>query len=169
MAELLDAVVAEHDAFLDGCARLHQDNGLAFVPPPFDPGPTASHPRLARCEKRNLTAPMRSLAFTDPPPPAEAMPPTAPDTGATSDAAPTVAPGPEKDALDVPGAANAPAPDTLPYPPEIAAKKASRPATILTGDVAGTDPDADTLPPDLDAEAPPDAGEKNPGIAADCA
>jgi len=158
MAELLDAVVAEHDAFLDGCARLHQDNGLAFVPPSFDPGPTATHPRLARCEKRTLTAPMKSLSFVPVPQAAPQAAPDAPgatptpalDTSATSDAAPTASPGVETSAQDASGATNGDGADALPYPPEDSEKKATRPPTILTGDVAGTDPDA---PPDLDAEA----------------
>ena len=158
LAELVDVVVGECDCFLAACVRLHEDNGLAFVPPSFDPGPTATHPRLARCEKRTLTAPMKSLSFVPVPQAAPQAAPDAPgatptpalDTSATSDAAPTASPGVETSAQDASGATNGDGADALPYPPEDSEKKATRPPTILTGDVAGTDPDA---PPDLDAEA----------------
>lgn len=72
MAELLDAVVAEHDAFLDACVRLHQDHGLVFVPPVRYPGPRVEHARLAHFGKHALTSPMKFLAFTVWPAPAEA-------------------------------------------------------------------------------------------------
>ena len=189
MAELVDAVVAEHDAFLAACASLHLDHGCVFVPPSFDPGPTATHPRLARCVKRTLTASAKSLSFVPPPAtpapqaaPVDAgdrqtapgtTPTTTPDTGAVPDAAPTAVPGPETSAQDASGRTISDGAEALPYPAESFEKK----ATFLTGEPA---PDA---PPDLDAqdcaavdaedqagldaEAPPDAGEKNPGIAAE--
>ena len=169
MAALVDAVVAENDRFLAACANLHLDHGCVFVPPSFDPGPTATHPRLARCEKRTLTASAKSLSFVPPP----ATP------------APQAAPVDVPDRQAAPGATISDGADPLPYPQGDSEKKATRPPTILTGDVAGTAPDADALPPgleaqdcasvdaedqaDLDAEAPPDAGKENLGIAPECA
>ena len=73
MAELLDVVVGEHDAYLAACERLHQDYGLTFTPPDFDHGVVVEHARLSHVRKHLLTSPMHYLAFTDPPAPAEAV------------------------------------------------------------------------------------------------
>ena len=172
MAELLNAVVAEHDSFLDACVRLHEDHGCAFTPPPRYEGPRVEHARLDHIGKHRLTSPAPFLAFTPPPAPAEAMPPTTPDTGAApvdendrrnapestisapSDAGAVLkedaaaAPGVETSAQDASGRTISDGADALPYPQGDSEKKATRPPTILTGDVAGTDPDA-----------PPAAGE----------
>jgi len=72
MAELLDAVVAEHDAFFAACKQLHRDYGLGFATPSFDPGIAVEHARFSRLGKHTLISPMHYLAFTDPPAPAEA-------------------------------------------------------------------------------------------------
>jgi len=168
MAELLNSVVAEHDGFLDACVRLHEDHGCAFTPPPRYEGPRVEHARLDHIGKHRLTSPAPFLAFTPPPAPAEAMPPTTPDTGAApvdendrrnapestisapsdAGAVPERAPNavqsvqdPEEAALDASGAAISDGADPLPYPAESSEKK----ATFLTGEPA---PDA---PPDAAA------------------
>ena len=193
MAELLDAVVAEHDAFLAACASLHLDHGCVFVPPSFDPGPTATHPRLARCEKRTLTASAKSLSFVPAPatPAPQAAPVDVPDRQAAPESTPTpapdagaalkedaaAAPGVETSAQDASGRTISDGADTQTAPEGVCEKKGSKPTgnkaspveepapqevapengtTLRTGATpgpAGMDPDADTLPPDLDPEA----------------
>jgi len=123
---------------------------LAFTLPP---APATPAPQAAPVDVPDGQAPLGaaisdavdSHAAPDAP---GTTPTTTPDTGAVPDAAPTAAPGVEKSAQAASGATNGDGADALPYPPEDSEKKATRPPTILTGDVAGTDPDA-----------PPDAGE----------
>ena len=171
MAELLGAVVSEHDEFLGGCARLFLDHGLVFTPPPRYSGPRCEHPRLDHIGKHRLTSAAPFLAFTVPPAPATPAPQAAPvdvpdrqavpdstisappDAGAALKEDAAASPGVETSAQDASGATNGDGADALPYPPEDSEKKATRLPTILTGDVAGTDPDADTLPPGVDPEA----------------
>jgi len=246
MAELLGAVVSEHDEFLGGCARLFLDHGLVFTPPPRYSGPRVEHARFAHFGKRLLTSPMHYLAFSDPPatPAPQAAPVDVPDRQATPGATPTPAPdtgaapvdendrrnAPEstisapsdagavlkEDAAAAPGVetsaqaasgrtisdgadtqtapegvcekkgskptGNKASPVEEPAPQEVAPEKGTTLRTGATPGPAGMDPDA---PPDLeaqdcasvdaeyqadlDAEAPPDAGKENLGIAAECA
>jgi len=106
-----------------------------------------------------------------------ATPTPALDTSATSDAAPTASPGVETSAQDASGRTISDGADTQTAPEGVCEKKGSKPTgnkaspveepapqevapengtTLRTGATpgpAGMDPDADTLPPDLDPEA----------------
>jgi len=160
LAELVDVVVGECDCFLAACVRLHEDNGCVFVPPSFDPGPTATHPRLARCEKRNLTSPAKSLSFTPPPatPAPQAAPVDVPDRqaalGATiSDAVDSL------DAPDAPGSTRTPAPDAGAVPDDAPAAVQDAPGSETSAQEA---PGATRGEP-LDTQAAPEGDPEKSG------
>ena len=143
MVSLLDAVVAEHDVFLAACERLHQDYGLAFVPPPRYTGPRVESARLDHIGKHRLTSPAPYLAFTLPPAP-QSSPPINPADKTPLEPTPTPREAPT-------------ATEDAPLAPE---------APPVASALEEPAPDADTLPPKrrylLDGEpaqqsAPPEA------------